>query len=222
MKAQGLKIIAQLAMDFFYQNYRPADGFLRLEHFLYLCKAADGALKQQEYDNQVKLNLRKGAKEGPINLSSGNYITESPDITNGIATLNQKILTFAGASPVISVSRVKLEGGCSNVMPISPEEIWQACDIKDVVFWTPKCDGIEFLNLKGNCDPKKATITYLPELNDNSVIPENRKFAILNMINAYIKSAQQGSIIDMSMDGNTNVATQTEINKYLLKALQKQ
>lgn len=222
MNVQGLRIVAQVAMDAFYQSFKPNDAFLRLEHFLFLCKAADGKLKQDEYDKQVRLNLQKGARNAPVFLSSGNYVTETPEIKEGKAILTHNILTFSGASQTVSVSRVKLNGGCDNIMPITQEEAWQACDIKHVVFWMPICNGIEFLNLEGNCKPEKATITYVPELTDDSTIPENRKFMILNMVNAYIKSAQQGTIIDMNNDGNTNVATQTEINKYVLKALQKQ
>lgn len=216
----SLTWLAQMALDAFYQDFRPGDSFLRLVHFIYLCKAADGKLKQDEYDKQIAINLRQGIKNGVVNLSSGNYVVETPEIKEGKATLKQRILTFAGASPTISV-QVKING-CGDVMPISPEETWQVCKIKNVVFWTPNCNGIEFFNLEDNCRPDKATVRYIPELNDDSVIPENRKFAILNMVNAYLKSAQQGSIIDMNNDGNTNVATQTEINKYVLKALQKQ
>lgn len=221
MNVQGLKVLAQVSLDAFYQDYRPADSFLRLEHFLYLCKAADGKLKQDEYDKQVNLNLRKGTPNAPIILSAGNYYTETVDVKEEAVSLTHRVLTFAGASPTISVLSVEVPKGCSDLMPIQPEEAWQVKNITNVVFWTVDCDGLKFFNLKNNCNPDKIKVKYIPELNDDSNVPENRKWAILNMVNAYIKSAQQGTIIDMNNDGNTNVATQLEINKYLLKASQK-
>lgn len=66
MNVQGIRIIAQIAMDAFYQNWRPADKFLRLEHFIYLCKAADGKIKQDEYDQPGHTKYEKRALQMPL------------------------------------------------------------------------------------------------------------------------------------------------------------
>lgn len=219
---ESVRIISQHAQDMFYQDYKPADAFLRLEHFLWLCIAADGKLKQDEYDKQVALNLRKRTPNAPINLSADNYITVDADIKNDKAVLPTSVMTFSGASQSLSVTQVMPEGNCGNIMPISQDEKWQACNIKTVPFWSLSCDGIEFINLGSlSCNPRKVKITYIPVLTKKSTVQESRKWAILNMVTIFIKSAKDGVIIDMSADGNSNVATQTEINKYLLKALQK-
>ncbi len=219
--AESVRIVAQVALDMFYQDYKPARAFLRLEHFIFLVIAADGKLKKDEYDNLVALNLRKRMPNAPVILSSDNFITVTADIKDEKAILPFPIMSYSGADPSMSVSQVKPEGNCGNIMPTSQAERWQAEAIKDVPFWLPVCDGIEFINLGRNCNPKKVKVTYVPMLTDKSVVQEGRKWAILNMVNLYVKSAKEGVIIDMSNDGNSNVASQTEINKYLLKALQK-
>jgi len=219
--AESVRIVAQVAEHLFYQNYKPASAFLRLKHFVFLVIAADSKLKKDEYDGLVALNLRKRMPNAQVILSSDNFITVDVDIVKEKAVLPYPIMSYSGAEPSLSVSQVKPHGNCGNIMPTSQAERWQAEMIKDVPFWLPVCDGIEFINLERNCNPSKVKVTYVPQLTKKSVVQESRKWAILNMINLYVKSAKEGVIIDMSNDGNSNVATQTEINKYLLKALQK-
>ena len=219
--AENLKIVSQLAMDLFYQEFRPGNAFLRLKHFQMLCISADAKLKQDEYLSQVNLNIRMRRINSQITLNADNYITVDVDIKNEKAILPTAIMTFNGIGAGFSVSQVRLDSSCSNVMPTTENERHQVGGIKHVVFWVPSCNGIEFIHLKDNCNPKKATVTYIPVLTEKSEVKESRKWAIVNMVTIFIKSAKEGVIIDMSNDGNPNVASQTEINKYLLKALQK-
>lgn len=220
--AESVRTVGQIAMDMFYQEFKPAGAFLRLKHFVWLCIAADGKLKQDEYNNQVMLNLRARKPNAQVILSADNYDTVVVKISKSKAILPTPIMTFPGAGSTYGVSQVIPEGNCRSFMPLSEMERWQACNIKDVVFWFPIPCGIEFLNLAGNCDPKQVTVSYIPQVSENSTVQETRKWSILNMVTVFVKSAKDGVIIDMSNDGNPNVASQTEINKYLLKALQQQ
>lgn len=219
--SESVKIVGQIAMDMFYQDYKPATAFLRLKHFVWLCVAADGKLKQDEYDKQVFLNLRLRRPHAQVNLNADNYDTVKVAIKDSKAILPNPVMMFPGASSNLSISQVRPEGNCSNLMPITEDERWEACQIKDIVFWLPIPCGIEFINLQGNCNPENVTVSYIPQLTEKSTVQESRKWAILNMVTIFVKSAKEGVIIDMSNDGNANVASQTEINKYLIKALQK-
>lgn len=219
--ADTLAVTSQICMDLFYQEFRPANAFLRLKHFKMMVIAADAKLKKMEYDNLVNLNIRLRRINATVVLNSDNYISVDVEIKNEKAVLPSPIMSFNGAGQMLSVSQVVLEGDCTNIMPITQDERHQVSGIKNVVFWLPSCDGIEFLHLKGNCNAKKAKVTYVPILSDKSVIQEARKWDIMAMVTGFVKSAKDGVIIDMSNDGNPNVASQTEINKYLLKALQK-
>lgn len=219
--AENLKVVSQLVMDLFYQEFRPANAFLRLKHFQMMVIAADAKLKKTEYDNLLNLNIRLRRINAQVVLNADNYITADVEIKNDKAVLPSPIMSFNGAGQTLSVSQVLLEGNCTNVMPITQDEKHQVSGIKNIVFWLPSCDGIEFLHLKGNCNAKKAKVTYIPILNDKSIIQEARKWDIMTMVTGFVKAAKDGVVIDMSNDGNPNVASQTEINKYLLKALQK-
>lgn len=219
--AESIEKIGAFCMNTFYQSYRPADGFLRQEHFEWLCIAADAKLKQDEYNNQVNLNLKKRVANAPVVMSVDNYVTEDIDIIDEKAKLPNPIMMLAGASPTIMVSRIVPEGNCSGFIPISPAERWEVDHIKDVVFWMPMCEGVEFIHLKENCNPQKAKITYIPILSKNSTVPESRKWGIITLVNAYIKSAKEGVLVDMTNDANPNSSLQTEINKAVYKALGK-
>lgn len=219
--AESIEKIGAFCMNAFYQSYRPADGFLRQEHFEWLCIAADAKLKQDEYNNQVTLNLKKRSPNAPVIMSVDNYITVPVTIENEKAILPTPIMMLAGAASTIMVSRVVPEGNCSSIIPITPAERWEVEGIKNVVFWMPMCDGIEFIHLKENCNPKTAKVTYIPLLNKSSAVPESRKWGIITLVNAYIKSAKEGVLVDMTNDANPNVSLQTEINKAVYKALGK-
>lgn len=218
--AERIKTVAQISMDAFYQDYKPATAFLRLEHFTWLCVAADAKLKQNEYKEQVLLNLRRRAPHAPVILGADNYVSAEVVIKKGKALLPDAIMMFPGAKANMGISHVVPEGNCAGFIPVTEDEKWQVCNIKDVVFWFPVPCGIGFLNLE-ICNPKKVTVTYIAQLSSGSTVQESRKWDILNMVTIYIKSAKDGVIIDMSNDGNSNASNQTEINKYLLKALQK-
>ncbi len=217
--ADTIRTIAHVAMDMFYQDYKPAESFLQIKHFVFLCIAADAKLKQDDYDKQVNLNLRERKTNAPVSLSYENYITVTVPIKKNTATLPTDIMMFSGADQSVSVSQVEPEGGCGDILPLLHEEKWQAKDIKGVVFWLMNCNGLEFVHLKENCSPEKVTVTYIPQLVEKSKVQASRKMAILNLVNIYIKSAKEGVIVNMSNDGNPNAANQTEINKYLLEAL---
>ena len=219
MEADTIRTISFVAMDLFYQDYKPAESYLQIKHFVFLCIAADAKLKQDDYDKQVNLNLRKRKPNAAVSLSYENYVTVTVPVKNNSVVLPTDIMMFSGADQSVSVSQVEPEGGCGDIIPLLHEEKWQAKDIKGVVFWLMNCNGLEFLNLKENCDPKKMKVTYIPQLVEKSKVQPSRKMAILNMVNLYIKSAKEGVIINMSNDGNPNTTPQTEINKYLLKEL---
>lgn len=218
--AESIRKVAQMAMDAFYQEFRPDNAFLRLEHFLYLCIAADSKLKQDEYAAQVNIRLRTRQMGAAISMSADNYITVEAELKKERVKLPFPIMTFAGDNDNLGVASVTPVGKCKNIMRLNIDEEWMACDTPSVPFWIPDCDGVRFLNLKNNCSVEKVKVRYIPQLNNKGNIQEARKWAVLNLVTVFIKSAKDGAIIDTSNDGNSNVAQQTEINKYILKALQ--
>jgi len=212
--SKSISEVAQLAMDMFYQSYRPADAFLRLKHFVYLCIAADGKVKKDEYDNQVIVNLRKRLVNAQVKLSDDNFITEDVPVVKSTAKLSNSIFSYPDVGYDLSISSLVPENNCMTLMPTSLNEKWQTCNIKDVVFYYPDGDKVHFIN-KELCKFDKIKISYIPQLNENSYISQSREFLILNLVNAYIKSAKEGVLIDISNDGNPNTSARTELNSYL-------
>jgi hypothetical protein len=216
--AESIKKVAQMAMDAFYQDFRPADGFMRLKHFEWLCIAADSKLKQDEYSNLINLRLRMRQFDTDITMSSDNYITVELPVVKEKVKLPYPVMTFSGDISMLGVRDVLPVNKCKPFIRLSPDEKWMACDIKDVVLWVAVCDTIELVNWEV-CKADKVSVSFIPQLTDKSQVQESRKWAILNAVTTFIKAAKDGTIIDMTNDGNANVAQQTEINKYILKAL---
>jgi len=216
--AESIKKVAQMAMDSFYQDFRPPDGFMRLKHFEWLCIAADSKLKQDEYANLINNRLRMRLFDSDILMSADNYMTVELPVIKGKVKLPYPIMTFSGDISTLGVREVSPVGKCSPFIRLSPDEKWMACDIKDVVMWVAMCDTIEIIN-HDVCKADNVSVSFIPQLTGKSQVQESRKWSILNMVTVFIKSAKDGTIIDMTNDGNSNVAQQTEINKYILKAL---
>lgn len=219
---ESIDKVASMALTAYYKGLRPSNGALKLPHFIWLCVAADSKLKQDEYDRGRNINLRMRLYNNDVSMSADNYETVEVAFKDNKVKLPAPIMSFSGDKGTIGVNTVEPVGGkCTSFIRINPDEKWQVCKIKDVVFFYPTKCGIEFINLKEICNPDKIKVSYIPQLTAKSTVQESRKFAILNMVTMFLKAAQEGTIIDMSNDGNANVAQQTEINKYILKALQK-
>lgn len=219
---KSVKQVAQLAMDLYYQDFKPSDAFLRIEHFVWLTITADSKLKQDEFKEQQLMNLRKKILHAEIEMSSENYDVVEVPIKNNSITLPQPIMSFSGDANSIGVSAVSPVGGdCAQpFIRINPDETWAACGFKDTVFWFPIKCKIEFLHLEFNCKPEKARVVYIPVLDMNGSMQDTRVFQVLTMVVNFVKGAKEGVIVDTSNDGNPNVASQAEINTYILKALQ--
>lgn len=216
-----VKAVAQMAMTTYFKGFRPANAPFRLEHFVWLVLAADAKLKQDEYDKQVNLNRQMRMYLNDIALSVDNYDTLELPLKDNQVKLPMSIMFFSGDKGAIGINSVEPVGGCSSsFIRINSDERWAVCKDKNAVFWYPEGEFIKFVNIGEVCTPEKIKVSYIPQLSDKGSIQDSRKWAIVNLVVQFLKAAENGTIIDMSNDGNANTASQTEINKYLLMAAQ--
>jgi hypothetical protein len=217
-----VKKLANMVMTMYYKGFRPTNGPFRLEHFIFLCVAADAKLKQDEYNNERLLKIRMRMIHSEINMSPDNYDTITIPVKKESAKLPNRIMAFSGDRHSLGVNFVKPEGKCKGqFIRINPDEKWTVESVKDVVFWYPEGQCIKFINMNHVCTPDNVTVNYIPEITEKSAVQKSREQPIMTMVMNFIKAFDANSIVDMSNDGNPNVATQTEINRYLLKAVQK-
>lgn len=217
--AKKVSDIAQLCHDAYYGDFRPASAFFRMEHFIRFCILADADLKQQEYRLRVNNNIRMGLRNIPVILNTDNYYTaRDVEVKDSKAILPYPI-TGLGDTNSLSVSSVVPEGNCGNLMRITQAQKWMVCNDKDMVYWVPACDGIEFIN-KELCAFKKVTVTYVADIDGATYVQDSRGWAIVAMVSGFMKAMKNGIVIDKSNDGNPNTSIQTEMNKYLLEGLQ--
>lgn len=212
--------IAQLAMDAYYLDYRPASAFFTIDHFIRFCVLADADLKLQEYRLLVNNNIRQGKKNAQVILGSDNYYTaKGVPVVNDKAVLPYPIMSFPGAGgESLNVSAVIPEGNCGNLMRITQSQRWQVCGDTDMVYWVPACEGIEFIN-KEACPFKKVDVTYIPSVEKGTMIQDSKGWGILTMVSGFMKAMKNGTVVDKSNDGNPNTSLQTELNKYLIEGL---
>lgn len=219
--AKKVSDIAQLCHDAYYGDFRPASAFFRMEHFIRFCTLADADIKQQEYRLAVNNNIRMRKPNAPVILNTDYYYTaKGVEVKDNKAVLPYSIMSFPGAGESLNVSSVIPDGSCGNLMRISEAQRWQVCNDKDMVYWVPVCDGIEFIN-KHLCNFKTVSVTYVPNIEGGTMIQDSRGWAIVSMVSNFMKAMKNGLVIDKSNDGNPNGTLQTEMNKYLIEGLQK-
>lgn len=227
--AETIDKVASMAMTAYYNGMRPSNGPLRIEHFIWLCSAADSKIKQDEYEKEMNRLRQMRLFNALIILSADNYTVVEVEVKDNKAILPGTIMTFPGDNGMLGVDSVNPVGQCSPFIRINPEQEWQVCKIKDVVFWKPIYtnvgtaqlqSSIEFINLGTLCKVDKVRVRYISQLTANSIVQESRKWAILNMVTIFVKSAKEGTVVDMSNDGNVNSTIATEVNKYLSKIIQ--
>ena len=220
---ESIRKIGNMAMTLYYKGFRPSNGPLKLEHFIDLCLAADAKLKQDEYEKERLLQIRRTKNANPdIQLSADNYETVEVSIKKDQVRLPNPVMMFTGDKGTIGINRIAPVGRCGgSFMRINPDQVWQVCEIKNVVFWYPEGQCIKFLNIDNVCSGvEKLSVTYVPELGVKGSVQETRRMAILNMVTMFIKAALDNVLIDTTNDQNANADRQTEINKAILRALQ--
>ena len=214
--------LANMAMTMYYKGFRPSNGPYRLEHFLFLCLAADAKLKQDEYSAERNLRIRMRQPHADISMAPDNYETVKVVVKNEAAKLPNRIMGFSGDKGNLGVNSVTPEGNCkAPFIRINRDEIWTTNGINDVVFWYSDEQCIKFINLDKICKPEKVVVNYMPQLSNKSIVQKSREYPILAMVGQFIQAFENGTLVDMSNDGNPNKTLMIELNKYLQRNVQR-
>lgn len=220
---QPIEIVAQTVMDSWYQNYRAASDFFTLADFVYHTGATIAGAYQQEYQRQYAENkLEKKEELVSFDPSWLNEQVLKVENKNGelIATLTEPIMSFlydrctAGIQFVFATKpRPEFE-----LERLSLEEMWQAAYIpfSNRVYFVPQRDKITIVK-KGNCNVAELRVLFIPAISNTMFIPDGLiDYAITNTVQR-MKAFKEGIVVKKSLDGQQNIAFQTEMNPYANK-----
>jgi len=165
--AQPLPIVAQYAMDQFYQNYRSGTDFFTLPDFKFNCMATIAAAFKAEFD--LKYNELRQERQDEIVSFSHDWLSEQIlDVEfkshETFAELKQHPMSFpfdkqdTGIQEVFSVQPVGTILERSNIT-----EEWQNryLPATNRIFWWVDRKKIKFFN-KGGCVVNQVRVLYVP------------------------------------------------------------
>lgn len=215
---QPIEIVAQSVMDSYFQDFRAASSFFTLPDFVYHTGATIAGAYQQEYQRQYAEN-RQEQKEELVSFDPSwlNEQVLKVESKNGelIATLAEPIMSFlydrctAGIQFVFATKpRPEFE-----LERLSLEEKWQAAYIpfSNRVYFVPQRDKIMLVK-KGNCNVAEIRVLFIPAISNTLIVPDGLiEYAITNTVQR-MKAYKDGVVVKKSLDGQQNMAFQTEMN----------
>lgn len=224
LSEQSLSYTAQMMSHFFYGDVKSSDDFFELEHFIFCARAVFAKLLQTEANsgrNEAKID----SGYATINLSQEWLISEIVEFKNTVktefeATLKQKPFYFINDGMGYGIQSVEDQDRETVYNRISPDQKWELRHMPQTncVFWFPRGQKIIALN-ESNCTPKQAEVWYAPSLSgdpDKELVPLGKQAEIVEMGVMIIKKLEQGVIVDMTNNQNTNKIIQSEIDKTTL------
>ena len=226
-----LKYVAQLAMDLYYQNYKGENDFWELGDFIQNCGNTAAKMYLTFYQQDYAM-LRQDKKEEVVSFDAGWLLEQDAEVTgNGIfksATLEYPVMTFPYD---------RSSCGLQHIFPLEPlsfDELQRTSlsalyqlkyvpKTNDIYFYSDvskaDCDTVSKIGIlnKGNCNIKKIKVYYVPVLNDeNANVPDGIISDVVANTVLMMKQIEQGTVVDMTENQNSNKILQTELDKATL------
>jgi hypothetical protein len=223
---------AQIVMDLYFQNFRTDEDFFRLFHFKYLCGVSYSKLLEQEYkQNRREAMLELGFSDVIIpsewlieEVVEFKEVDDEPNFYK--ATFKHPVFTFpydAVSNGIQTIRPVGKGMSCKEFIREAARRRWSLCDLPmtSQVFWFGEGKDIIAYSRKCKMDKMKVKIWYASDPADESFgedggfIHKSKEEDVIRMTLDIMMKARQGTVVDMSNDGNPNKRIQSEINTVL-------
>lgn len=221
--ATNIRVMAQQALDLYYQEISPNDAFFDLESFMFQCAITYTDLLNNEYQILKEANKRESGYSN-IELSSSWLIEEKVNIVYNedkekwVAYMSYPIFSFKwdatgnslqGIRPLkgrniyrkISLNEPRFE----HILPVTSFIYYTLCNSKEVEFSCEPCD-------------KELWVKYVPALvgnDDNCVVADAMVEPVIEKVLTVMFGARNGTTIQMADDGNKNLIQPQQANNDL-------
>lgn len=214
---------AQAAMDLYYQNFATDDDFLKLYHFDYVAGGIYATLLQTEYEQSYARGLRD-LGVGVADINPEWFIPESLTTENKggiqIARLPRPAFSFRFDKHFSGIQDVEAAGN-REFIRITADERYKLkhAGTTENVYWYLKGRELFFHNSPAGL--KDLVVYLIPALSydggegvDGDIIPDALRTVVIQETWKAFAQARQGTVVDMTNDGNPNKTIGTEINSY--------
>jgi hypothetical protein len=220
--AQSIQIVAQYAMDTFYQNYRVPTDFFTLDDFVFHCQAAVGEIFMQGFAAEYG-RLRQEKQDEVVSFShdwlSEQVLPVKHTSMGYEAHLDKHPFSFpfdqqdSGIQEVLAVDPYGAE-----LERTSVTAIWQfkLAPPSNRIFWYVDRGHLRFLS-NGTCPLKKIRLLYVPSMCEDMDVPDGVISMTVNSTVSTMKQLVAGVVQKKSIDQNNNKTLETEIDRSQFK-----
>jgi hypothetical protein len=220
--AQSLGIVAQYAMDLYYNNYKEDSGFFELSDFVYHCGAESADYLRQEFKQKYD-EMRSEKDDEVIDFSDDwlSYATINITNNNGTltATLPQPIFSLPYDSQntgIQDITITKPANSCVQLERTMGGAVWRLKYLpvtNDRIFWwLANSNQLQFYN-PGINNIQQIVVEYVPSFSETSNIPDGIvSFVITNAVSK-MNELVKGKIIKKGLDNSQNKILETEIDR---------
>jgi hypothetical protein len=218
-----LALVAQYAMDAYYQQYKSDNDFFDLEDFVFHTGAAVSSIYSTFYKNEHDVIAAEKRDDVPVFDVSWleEAVLEVQDsggeayakIDFGIMSFPYDTVTAGIQSLFIiePVNRYETER-------IGISAVWQLkyLPVNNRIYFYGDKDRIVLYN-KGNCVIKKIRLLYVPTVSEDMSIPDGIIDMVITKTVASMKGMAKDVVVKKDLDGNENKILQTEMDKSAIK-----
>ena len=213
---QPINIVAQQAMDGYYQDFKSDGEFFTLQDFIYRSGGVVADFYRQQFSQQYA-ELRQEKREEIISLSPDILIGTDVEVKNDKADFNMSLMSFPYDSQSTGVQDVIDPDGCFECPQFERTTMatrWMLAHmpVNDRIFWYIDRQQIKFYN-RSSKKLTKATILHLPGIGGSMLVPDSILDWVVSNTVEKMKAQKQGVVIKEAIDNNPNSVTETEINK---------
>lgn len=221
--AEVLPIVAQRAMDLYFQSYKSSSQFFDLDDFVFYTGATIADIYRQEA--QTKYTELRALKQEEVVTFPADWLLEQR-----LKIVRKDNETYGELTePVFSFSWDNQVIGVQDVLPVKPIDAIFERTTQDAayqfrhlpytnrIFWYVKRNRILFQN-KGGCNVNEVSVLYIPAINGSMFVPDAIVDMAINQTVLKMKQVAQGTIEKKGIDGQQkNITIETEMNKMALK-----
>lgn len=221
--SQPITIVAQGAMDNFYQNYKSGSDFFDIDDFIYYSGATLSDFYRQLYQTKYQEN-RADKKDEVLSFANGLLLNQDLDVKldeNG--NYAAKVI-----NPVFTFTYDNNNTGYQEVFPLKPNntklerssivQVWQFdyLPATNRIFWYVEHGVIYFFN-KGRCNINKVRLYYVPAISSSMLVPDELTKLVIDTTVKTMRELGDKTVVKKSLDQNINRTLQTEIDLSQLK-----
>ena len=216
----NIQVLAQDIMDLYYQDYKAAEDFFDLDHFVRQVKYSYDRLLKEEYERRRQELRQEGiVRELIVTLDQSWLSAKEFDIKGDTTELDleEKVFSFPFDTNSIGVQDVVALDYACILARATESELWMLkyAPKTDTTFWYVKEAGK--IGIKKACGKGRIKVLYVPSISDKMDISDALASAIQKDVLLTMMQARQGTVINETNDGNQNKSAQTELNQDQVK-----